>query len=146
MKTTEKGFTLIESLLVLSIFLLISLVTAFSIKPQYELKQSEMFLTQLKSDLLFGQQYAISHQKEVTVVISEKQHYYYLRSGFNLTPIVMRNYAENITISPGSLPLTFNFSPSGTINKFGSLYIQCWSKHYRLTFLIGKGRFYVVEE
>lgn len=146
MKAAEKGFTLIESLLVLSIFLVISSVTAFSIKPQYELKESELFLTRLQADLLYGQQYAISHQQEVTVMFSEQQHYYYLRTSFNLPPFLRRNYSENITVSPGSLPLTFKFSPDGTVSKFGSLFIQCGSKHYRLTFLIGEGRFYVVKK
>jgi competence protein ComGD len=146
MKTTERGFTLIESLLVLSIFLIISSVTVFTIKPQYEWKESEMFLTQLKADLLYGQQYAISHQQEVTVIFSEQQHSYYLRTSSSLPPFVVRNYSENITVSPGSLPLSFKFSPSGTINKFGSFFIQCGSKHYRFTFLIGKGRFYAIEE
>jgi competence protein ComGD len=146
MKTSEQGFTLIESLLVLSIFLVISSITVFCIKPQYEKKEREAFLTQLEADLFYGQQYAISHQLEVTVNFSIDQHCYYMRTGFNTTPILMRTYSKAVTVSPGSLPLSFKFTPSGTVSKFGTLIIQCGSKHFELTFLIGKGRFYVVEK
>jgi len=146
MKTTEKGFTLIESLLVLSIFLTISSVTVITIKPQYEGREAEKFFTQLRADILYGQQYAISHQEEVTVIFSALDHYYYLRTSYNLQPFIKRYYSENITVSPGSLPLDFTFSPSGMINKFGSLLIKSGSRYYRLTFQIGEGRFYVVEE
>jgi competence protein ComGD len=146
MKTTEKGFTLIESLLVLSIILVISSITVFFVKPQYEKKESEAFLSQFEADLFYGQQYAISHQLEVTVNISSDQHYYYMRTGFNVPPIVMRTYSSAVTVSPGSLPLNFKFTPSGTVSKFGTLIIQCGSKQFEMTFLIGKGRFYVVEK
>ncbi len=146
MKTAEQGFTLIESLLVLSIFLVISSIAVFYMKPQYESKESEAFLTQLKADLLFGQQYAISHQAEVTVTFSSDQHYYYMRTNFNSPTIIMRNYSKAITVSPGTLPLSFKFTPGGNVSKFGSLSIQCGNRYYQLTFLIGKGRFYVIEK
>lgn len=146
MKQEELGFTLIESLLVLSIFLIISSITAFYMKPQYEMKESESFLTQFQADFLYGQQYAISHQEEVTVIISPDQHYYYMRTTYNLPPFILRYFSKHITIDPLTLPLSFKFSPSGNVNKFGSLLIQYGSKKYRMTVLIGKGRFYVVEE
>lgn len=145
MKSSERGFTLIESLFVLSIFLIISSITAFSLKPQYERMESEEFLTQLQADLFYGQQYAISHQQEVTVMIVPEEHHYYLRNNLTL-PFLHRYFSNAITVTRGTLPLTFKFTPSGFVNKFGTLYIQCGSKQYRLTFLIGKGRFYVVEE
>jgi competence protein ComGD len=146
MKLTEEGYTLIEALCVLSIFLIISSVAAFSIKPQYERMESEMFLNQLQSDLLYGQQYAISHQQEVTVFIFPEEHYYFLRNTYIWPPFLLRYYSNAVSVSPGSLPLTFKFTPSGIVNKFGSLLIHSGNKHYRLTVLIGKGRFYVVEE
>lgn len=146
MKLGEQGFTLIEALCVLSIFLIISSITAFSLKPQYERMESEAFLHQLQADLFYGQQYAISHQQELTVMIIPEQHYYYVRNSYSWPPFLLRYYSNNVSVSPGTLPLSFKFTPSGFANKSGSFLIQCGSKQYRLTVLIGKGRFYVVEE
>ncbi|WML45292.1 competence type IV pilus minor pilin ComGD [Neobacillus sp. PS3-40] len=146
MKTSQQGFTLIESLLVLSIFLIISSVTIFSVKPQYERTNSEAFLTQLQADLFYAQQYAISHQKEISINFIPDQHYYYIRDRYDLPLVVERHYSQTVFVSPGSLPLYFKFLPDGNASKFGSIYIKCGSKHFRLTVLLGMGRFYVIEE
>jgi competence protein ComGD len=143
---TEKGFTLIESLFVLAVFLIIISVSAVCFKQQYVRMQSEAFLNQLQSDLFFGQQYAISHQHTVSVIFFPDQHYYMLRYTPTSPPFVTRYYSNNITVSPGTLTLFFDLTPSGFASKSGALSIHCGSKHYQLTVLIGKGRFYVVEE
>jgi competence protein ComGD len=143
---TEKGFTLIESLFVLAIFLIIVSVSAVCFKQQYDRMESEAFLYQLQADLFCGQQSAISHQHLVSVVFFPDQHYYVLRYTSLSPPLVSRYYSNNITVSPGTLTLFFDFTSSGSASKTGSLLIQYGSKQYRLTVLIGKGRFYVVEE
>jgi competence protein ComGD len=146
MKKSEKGFTLVESLLVLSIFLIISSITAFSVKPQYEMTLCDSFLTQFRADILIAQQYAISHQKEVIVNIVSDEHYYYVRDRYDLPFVINREYSGKILIATGSLPLYFKFLPDGNPSKFGSLQIQCGKKEFRMTFLLGMGRFYVIEE
>jgi competence protein ComGD len=145
MNNDQKGFTLIESLVVLSIFMIISSITVFSLKPQHSLIEDKGFLTQLKSDLYFAQQYAISHQHEVSVVIIPEKYSYYLLLSTDLPPILMRNYSKNIYFTVGSLPLYFKFLSDGNVNQFGTLFIQTQNKRYLLTVLIGKGRFYVKE-
>lgn len=146
MPTNEKGFTLIESLLVLSILFIISLITVFSVKPQYEMTISKEFLTQLQADLLYAQQYAISHQREVTINFMPDQHYYYIRDRYDLPIVVERHYSQKVLVTPGSLPLYFKFLANGNASKIGSIYIQCGKKHFRMTILLGMGRFYVIEE
>jgi competence protein ComGD len=145
MNNDQKGFTLIESLVVLSIFMIISSITVFSLKPQHSIIEDEAFLTQLKSDLYFAQQYAISHQHEVSVVIIPEKYSYYLLLRTDLPPILMRNYSKNIYFTVGSLPLYFKFLSDGNVTQFGTLFIQTKNKRYLLTVLIGKGRFYVKE-
>lgn len=142
----EKGFTLIESLFVLAVFMIIVSVSAFCFKDQYERMESEAFLNQLQADLFHGQQYAISHQHIVSVNFFPGEHYYTLRYTSISPPILTRYYSNTITISPGTLARFFDFTPSGATDKSGSFLINCGSKNYRLTVLIGKGRFYVVEE
>lgn len=146
MKNKQKGFTLIESLLVLSIFMIISSITAFSLKPQYFRIEDNVFLTQLQADLLYGQQYAISHHCEVIVMFSEYKNEYSLNIRYDLPPIVERSYTAQIKVENGTLPLNFKFLSDGNVNKFGSFFIRTSDKSYRFTVLIGKGRFYVIEE
>ncbi|MFP5113585.1 competence type IV pilus minor pilin ComGD [Bacillaceae bacterium C204] len=145
MKNNQNGFTLIESLLVLSIFMIISSITVFSLKPQHSVLEDEAFLTQLKADLYYSQQYAISHQHEVTVVFLPAQYRYYMLLRPDLPPIVMRNYSTNIYLVEGSISLFFRFLNDGNVNQFGSFLIQTKNKTYQMTLLIGKGRFYVKE-
>ena len=146
MKNKQKGFTLIESLLVLSIFMIISSVTAFSLKPQHFVIEDNVFLTQLQADLLYAQQYAISHKCEVFVLFAEDQYEYSIFNDYNLPSLVKRNYSKNIQVYGGSLPLFFSFLSDGNASKSGSFFIKTSDKSYRITVLIGKGRFYVIEE
>lgn len=145
MRRNQKGFTLVESLLVLSVFMILSLITAFSLQPQHDVLEDRVFISQLSADLLYAQQYAISHQKEVSILIVPSQYKYYMFASAAGTPIVERNYSTNIYLTEGSLPLNFNFLRDGNVNKFGSFYIQTKKNNYRITFLIGEGRFYVTE-
>ncbi|WP_144563131.1 competence type IV pilus minor pilin ComGD [Neobacillus bataviensis] len=146
MNRFQKGFTLIESLLVLSMFMIISSITVFTLQPQHFVLEDEAFISQLRSDLLYTQQYAISHQYEVSIVVKPDQYKYYIIGKANRPPIVERNYSTNITITEGSIPLYFKFLPDGKVNKFGSFFIQTKKKKYRVTLLIGEGRFYVTEQ
>jgi competence protein ComGD len=145
MNTNQKGFTLIESLVVLSIFMIISSITVFSLKPQHSVMEDEAFLTQLKADLYYAQQYAISHQHEVSVVFVPEQYRYNMFLRPEMPPIVQRNYSTNIYLAEGSIPLYFKFLNDGNVNKFGTFIIQTKNKIYVITVLIGKGRFYVKE-
>jgi competence protein ComGD len=142
----QKGFTLIESLVVLSIFLIISSITVVSIKPQYYMADDETFISQLKADLYYAQQFAISHQKEVKVNFIPNRYSYSIYENNNSPKIIERKYSSNIQVSPGSIPLYFKYLPNGNVDQFGSLYFKSKEKSYRLTILIGKGRFYVTEE
>ncbi|MEH7255108.1 competence type IV pilus minor pilin ComGD [Neobacillus niacini] len=144
MLRNQKGFTLIESLIVLSILLIISSITAFNFKPQYNSTNDKAFISQLKADLYYGQQYAISHQVEVKVFFYEYDYKYSLNSGSNL--LVERNHSPKIRVSQGTIPLYFKFNSNGNVDRFGTLFIRTPQKNYRLTVLIGKGRFYVIEE
>lgn len=144
MHFNQKGYTLIESLIVLSIFLIISSITAFSIKPQFHSANDRTFISQLKADLYYGQQYAIANQMEVKVIFYEYEHMYAIIAGTKR--IIERNHSPTIRVSSGTIQLVFKFNPNGNVDRFGTLFIRTQQKNYRLTLLIGKGRFYVLEE
>ncbi|NWQ40009.1 type II secretion system protein [Bacillus sp. EB106-08-02-XG196] len=144
MHYNQNGFTLIESLIVLSIFLIISSITVFSIKPQYQIATTKSFISQLKADLFYGQQYAIANQTEVSVIFIENEHTYVIAAGVN--SIVERNYSPRVTVGQGTIPLYFKYNRNGNVDRFGTIFIRTPQEDYKLTLLIGKGRFYVLEE
>jgi len=146
MSQNQKGFTLIESLIVLSVFMIISSITVFYLKPQHSVIEDEVFFTQLQADLLYAQQYAISHQHEVSVIFVQNEYRYYMVLQYGLPPFIERNYSTNFNLREGTIPLYFKFLSDGNVNKFGSFFIYTKKKNYRLTFLIGRGRFYVTEQ
>lgn len=143
MKTNESGFTLIESLIVLSIFIIISYIAIFSFKPQYDRTLINKFLLEFQADMFFAQEYAISHQREVTITVDSAHFNYYIRDRVNLPLLIRRKYSKEIKISPGSLDLHYKFLPDGNVNQIGCFFISYKSDHYQFTILLGKGRFYV---
>lgn len=146
MKWDEKGFTLTEMLLVFTTFLVVSSISLLLLKPHYGIFEKNLFFSQFKSDFFYAQQYAISHQSIVVVNIVSDQNYYYFREKINGPIIWQRQYAKEVKITPGSLPLYFHILPDGNISSFGSFYFKIEMVRYRFTFLIGKGRFYVAKD
>jgi competence protein ComGD len=142
----SNGFTLIEMLIVLSAFLMISFSTFILFTPQDELLEKNLFFSQLKSDLLFAQQYAISHQEKVTVhIMPENNHYYIRGTSYSDNYLIKRQYSSDIKVVKGSMNLFFQYMPDGNTDSFGSTYIVIGKRTYNLMILIGKGRFYVTE-
>ncbi|MBY0122406.1 competence type IV pilus minor pilin ComGD [Bacillus sp. S/N-304-OC-R1] len=142
----QAGFTLIESLFVLSVFLLIASITAFLLKPQYTILERQHFISQLQADLLFAQAYALSHHLEVIVHILPEQNRYIIHEKQSERFLIEREIPDLITIREESMMLYFYFLADGNINRFGSFAIYAGKERYKFTFLIGKGRFYVAKE
>ncbi|MDE3839579.1 competence protein ComG [Bacillus methanolicus] len=146
MRIDEKGFTLAEILLVLSIFLIVSSIAVFSVKPHYHFIEKTLFFTRLKADLYYAQQYAISQQRQVQVHFLADEHRYFVHDYLNGKIIIDRSYSKLIKVREGSLKLSFKFTYDGRIDRFGSIYITIGKEIYRMTFLLGEGRFYVAKD
>lgn len=142
----EKGFTLTETLLVFSIFLIISSISLMYLKPQSTWFEKQLFFSQFQSDLFFAQQYAISHQTVIRVNIMSERNYYYFREKYDGQIILEREYTADVVVNPGSMPLYFEISANGSLNYFGTYLIRVGGEKYRMVFLIGSGRFYVEKE
>ncbi len=138
---------MIEMLIVLSAFFMLSLSSAFLFSPHNDALAKDLFFSQLQSDLLYSQQYAISHQEQITIHIMPEYNHYYIRgTDYGSAYLVKRNYSPEIKVKKGTMNLLFHYMPDGNIDNFGSIYVSSGNKKYRMMFLIGKGRFYVVEE
>ncbi|EIJ78848.1 hypothetical protein PB1_14859 [Bacillus methanolicus PB1] len=146
MRNAERGFTLAEVLLVLSIFLIISSFAVFTVKPHYDFIEKTLFFTRLKADLYYAQQYAISHQRQIQVFFLPDEHRYLVHDYLNGKIIIERSYSKLIKVREGSLKLSFKFTYDGKIDRFGSIYITIGKEKYRMTFLLGEGRFYVTKD
>jgi competence protein ComGD len=145
----QSGFTLIEILLVFSVFLVITSVSAILLRPQYLLFEKERFYSQFKADLLYSQQYAIAQQKNLSVYIIPIESRYYVKEKLTNKYIVDRKVPETITFEQGTLGtmrISFDYDPSGEMNQFGTLIFSVGGQRYKITFQIGVGRFYVVKE
>ncbi|MBS8264877.1 type II secretion system protein [Mesobacillus boroniphilus] len=141
------GFTMVEMLIVLSAFFMLTLTSAFLFSPQKDMLEKDLFFSQFKSDLLYSQQYAISHQETITVHIMPENNYYYIRGTDYAAPyLAKRNYSPEINVEQGTMKLLFRYMPDGNIDSFGSIYVSTGSKRYKMMIQIGKGRFYVSEE
>ncbi|RSD27424.1 competence type IV pilus minor pilin ComGD [Mesobacillus subterraneus] len=141
------GFTMVEMLIVLSAFLMLSLTSAFLFSPHDENLQKQLFFSQFETDLLYGQQYAISHQEQITVHIVPEENYYYIRGGDYKAPhLIKRSFPKGIEVRKGTMNLLFHYMPDGNTDSFGSILVKVGSRTYKMMILIGKGRFYVTEE
>lgn len=115
------------------------------IHPHKSLLEKHLFFSRLKADLLYAQNYAITNQELVSVNFNTTEHFYYIRR-YNSELLLERKYAKGIAVFPGSMNLHFRFLSSGNISNFGTIFIEIDQVRYRLTFLIGRGRFYVSKE
>lgn len=142
----QAGFTLIEMLFVLSVFLVMAATAAVLLRPQYVLLEKERFSAQLKADLLYAQQYAISLQQPVKVYIRPKENRYFIVQESNSRRIVERDIPQSIQIGQGTLKPIFEFGSDGRISQFGTIRFSAGKQNYCLYIQIGVGRIYVVKE
>jgi competence protein ComGD len=142
----QSGFTFIEMLLVFSIFLIIASVSIILIKPHYLNLEKEQFLSNLERDILYSQQYAMSHQRVIVFYIIPQERHYMAKDRFENRIIVERQIPKSILIEQGTLPFQFEFKADGVISRFGTVYFRLSDERYKITFQIGRGRFYVVKE
>lgn len=139
----QKGFTLTEMLLVLSITVfLTSFVPPLVVSLKQELEAS-IFLQSLQEDLLLAQRWAMTRRTAVTFTYFTNIKMYYIRES-NGDLIIKRSLPPNISITKGKMN-TFNYSFNGMINSFGTMYINVDNEVYRLVINIGRGSFRLYE-
>ncbi|HDR4420448.1 TPA: type II secretion system protein [Bacillus cereus] len=137
----QKGFTLLEMLLVLFTISVLSMVTYFNIHSLYEKQKVEQFLRQFSNDILYMQQLAINRQKHYTLRwYKDRQTYYIGELSTNLT-IIKREYDSDIQIDLNTFPNPMTYNPSGNINRGGTVLLSYRSYKYEIVFQLGRGRF-----
>ncbi|MFC4320746.1 competence type IV pilus minor pilin ComGD [Litchfieldia salsa] len=141
----QKGFTLIEILIVISILVMITTIPTLRLSPSYQQKVIDQFFDQLTDDLLLSQQYALSHSDTVKVYFYSSSSSYRAILVESNTEIISRNYDENITINPNTLGSILVIRSNGNVNKAGTMQVIYGQEKYNVVFQLGRGRFYVIK-
>jgi competence protein ComGD len=141
----RNGFTLLEMMIVLFVFFIIISISFFRIEPLINKHKIQSFFSQFEKDILFAQQYAISHSESIKLILYPDDNMYEIRSGGDGRLILHRTYDRNITIQLTTLGTNIIFRSNGNITKSGSLIVKHASQNYLVVFLLGKGRFYVTQ-
>lgn len=139
----QLGFTLIEMLLVLFIISVITSVSILKLNSTISGKKIDHFIEQFTRDMHVAQINAISHSQSVTIVFSQTERTYKVMT--NNFIIVERILPKNFSINTGTLGAKNFYLGDGAISKSGSILINYGERSFKITFLLGMGRFYVTE-
>ncbi|SDH49992.1 competence protein ComGD [Alteribacillus persepolensis] len=138
----NKGYTLIEMLVVLLIVTVAISIPLLSFQSYSDQREIDYFLDTLAEDLQYAQQYAYARQKYVYVTTTEN-HYYIRDTHLNVDPLKQRKIPKGITFE-GTLALhDVAYNANGNIRKPGTVLINTPKANYKLVFQLGKGRFYI---
>lgn len=139
----NRGFTLIEMLLVLSAITVLMAVSLPFLNSAAEQKTEWYIITQLRDDLLYAQQYAMTQQTPVAVTFAENHPEYRIVEMKEGKTILKRSISRKWKFQLTTLTMPLLFLENGNVNKAGSLLLKGRGKTYKIVFLLGKGRFYV---
>ncbi|MCY7917656.1 competence type IV pilus minor pilin ComGD [Bacillus vallismortis] len=133
-KLKEEGFTLLESLLVLSLasILLIAVFSAFP--PVYGNTAVRQAAWQLKSDILLAQQTAMSSHQRTKILFHRKE--YQLVTD---ETVIQRSYPPGLSIELLTLKDRLEFNEKGHPNTSGKLRVKEHAA-YDITVYLGSGR------
>ena len=134
----EKGFTLVEVLLVLAL-LTSSLVIANSIayRQSVKLEEAQFFLL-LEQDLLAAQAMALELHTPVVIRFFYSESKYTVTAQLKTVKTVW--FPKTVQFSPSSYLKTIEYTSTGNVVNFGTCYFSTTSGKLTLTMYIGKGR------
>ncbi|MBM7584607.1 competence protein ComGD [Bacillus pakistanensis] len=142
--SSEKGYSIIETLIVLTMTTILLGVTIFSFQPLQRSLQKKIFISQLQADLYFLQSFAIN-QKQTSILEFGNRNGYYQGASITGEVLFYRKLPEYVTQVQNERLFRVIINPNGNTDRFGDLYFIVHGKEIKLRFHIGQGRFYVYE-
>ncbi|EZP76135.1 hypothetical protein H839_12699 [Parageobacillus genomosp. 1] len=139
----DRGFTFTEMLLVLSAITVLMAVSLPSLSNLARQKTETYIITQLRDDLLYAQQYAMTYKTRVAVTFSESRPEYRMTEMKNGKTLFIRTLPNPWKFQLTTLTMPLLFLENGNVNKAGALVLKRKDSAYKIIFLLGKGRFYV---
>ncbi|WMX58397.1 competence type IV pilus minor pilin ComGD [Peribacillus sp. R9-11] len=145
MRPSCGGYTLSETLIVLVIFVLLSGI-GLNLYPSFiKGMENKIFISQLKEDIFYAQQYAISHESLIYLHMDNTNRIYTVTS-YKEGVVLERSIPKDIQFLSGTLGLTFHFNQYGNASKAGTMMIDTTKGKYKLILNIGKGRFRIEKQ
>lgn len=145
MRPSCGGYTLSETLIVLVIFVLLSGI-GLNLYPSFiKGMENKIFISQLKEDIFYAQQYAISHESLIYLHMDNTNRIYTVTS-YKEGVVLERSIPKDIQFFSGTLGLTFHFNQYGNASKAGTMMIDTTKGKYKLVLNIGKGRFRIEKQ
>ncbi|MTH52400.1 prepilin-type N-terminal cleavage/methylation domain-containing protein [Bacillus mangrovi] len=146
LKNKEHGFTLIETLLVLCIFTVLSVTALIQFRPVQDELAAGQFFEQFQKDLLYAQQHAVASRIPCILSLNEDQTGYQIllgRSSLENSTLLDRKLPMGMKIMHGTLSMRTTFHANGNISESGTLKVSVNQDTYLVRFYLGKGRFVV---
>ncbi|WP_223812022.1 competence type IV pilus minor pilin ComGD [Geobacillus sp. 46C-IIa] len=137
------GFTLLEMLVVLSIALLLTTLAVPALGGVVHEREETYMLALLRADLYGAQQHAIARRRKVSVFFTEGRGEYQAVDTHSGQRIVARTLPAPWRFQLGTLRTPLIFTDNGNIKQGGTVWVKSSKGSYKVTFLLGKGRFYV---
>ncbi|QGH34917.1 prepilin-type N-terminal cleavage/methylation domain-containing protein [Gracilibacillus salitolerans] len=138
----QRGFTLTELLIALSVCsIIIAISSSYAIKT-YDTLQYKQFTKQFHQDILYLQQLAFSQNENFYLHFERQHNRYHIRQGGFGRKLFVRNYPEHWVIEPNTLELPIEFSHKGNIKKPGTMQIRTRFQTFSIICPFGKGRCY----
>lgn len=143
---SQKGYTLIEAIIVLSIVSMLMLITFIGAQSLQSQKTAELFFEALERDVLLAQQHAITNKKSVSLLFDTANHKYFaVEGGLEYKRILTVEYDAGITVEPVTMDARIVFNTIGGIAQSGTMNVYFNKKKYKMIFYMGMGRMYVEE-
>ncbi|MFC2948182.1 competence type IV pilus minor pilin ComGD [Virgibacillus sediminis] len=136
----NKGFTLLELLIVLSVISIVLLISVPISSAMLEQQREKDFLETFEHDVLYIQHLASSTMDSVRITFQSDNYAVYYES----KKVAVRKYPPGISITPG--PFRYlSFTRTGSVRQAGQIFISTPGNNYAAVFPPGKGRYHLVE-
>ena len=143
MESKINGFTLIEVVVVLSIWsVIILLLVPISLK-QIEVQQEKRFFETFEIDILYMQRLSMMTKENVRLRFYDDS--YHILKGQKEPTILVRDMPSSWKINMRNY-LSISFDENGRMRNPITIVITTTYASYNIIFPLGKGRYYVVEQ
>lgn len=143
MKLKSDGFTLIEVLVVLSIWSVIILLLVPISSKQIEVQQEKRFFETFEFDILYMQRLSMMTKEDVRLRFYKDR--YHILKGHKDPTILVRDMPPNWKINMRDY-ISISFDENGRMRNPITIVITTTNASYNIVFPLGKGRYYVVEK
>src|SRR5699024_603396 len=142
-RQNEHGFTMIELLIVLTIWSVLLLIVVRVPTKQIYVQQEKAFLNTFQMDVLYVQSISMgAGDKKIKIVFKEDR--YEIVKGTNNSLIKKRPIPKSFNMKMGNFH-QISFDQYGRIPKGGHFDIETPYTKYQVIFPLGKGRCYIIE-